>query len=272
MKQNRKLTIATSQYPVSADVRKNLSYIFDHIKIAKDKQADVVQFSECNLTGYGGIDFFSYDDLNFEEVLSSLAEVKKIAKNLEIGVVLGSHCFEEDIEKPKNVLFYIGGNGDVEARYEKRILAGTDGTLDHLYYSSGDNPVLFEINGIKCGMLICHEWRYAELYREYKRLGAELIFHSWYDGGLEFAAYGKEGKLTGELIMGATRGNAANNYLWISGSNTCKKESCFSSFVVQPNGRILHQLKRNIAGVLISKININQKFEDPSFYGRKRFL
>ncbi len=69
------------------------------------------------------------------------------------------------------------------------------------------------------------------------------------------------------LILGTVKGNAANNHLWISGSNTSKKESSFGSFVVQPDGRILHSLRRNYAGILISKIDPNQKFADPSYFG-----
>jgi len=36
-------------------------------------------------------------------------------------------------------------------------------------------------------------------------------------------------KELGELIAGTFRGNPANNYLWISGGNTGKKESCNKS-------------------------------------------
>ena len=268
----RNLTIAVSQYPVSANIEKNLSYCLDHINIAKEKGAEVVQFSECSLTGYGGIDFLSYDDQNYELVLSSLKEIMKIAGDLKIRVLIGSHFFVKDFEKPKNVIFYINENGEFGARYEKRILAGTEGTLDHVFYAAGDDPVVFEINGIKCGMLICHEWRYPELYREYKKLGVQLIFHSWYDAGYDPKAYIHEGTQMGELIVGATRGNAANNYLWVSGSNNCNRESSFPSFVAQPDGRILNRLKRNVPGLLIATIDFDQKFDDPSFYGRRRFL
>jgi len=108
------------------------------------------------------------------------------------------------------------------------------------------------------------------LYREQKRLGTEILFQSWYDGNLSTAKFAEEGNDLGSLITGTVRGNAANNSLWISASNTSKKESCFASFVVRPDGRIVHQLKRNVTGVLISKINLSTKFEDPSGHWRER--
>ena len=144
--------------------------------------------------------------------------------------------------------------------------------MEHVHFKVGNKPVIFEVNGIKCGMLICHEWRYPELYREYLRLGAKIVFHSWYDGNISREKYLLEGKQVGTLITGTARGSAANNYIWISGSNTSKRESCFASFVLQPDGKILNQLPRNKPGVLINKIDLNRKFEDPSFYGRERFL
>ncbi len=55
-----------------------------------------------------------------------------------------------------------------------------------------------------------------------------------------------------------------NNYLWISGSNTCKKESSFPAFVVRPDGKVSGKLARNRSGVLISKIDLGKSFADPS--------
>ena len=65
---------------------------------------------------------------------------------------------------------------------------------------------------------------------------------------------------------------AANNYLWISGSNTSRKESCFPAFVVRPDGRIHGKLARNRQGVLISRIDLDTTFVDPSGHLRNRFI
>ena len=162
--------------------------------------------------------------------------------------------------------------GDIAARYDKRILAGTNGTLDHLHYSHGEKPVLVMLNGVQCGLLICHEWRYPELYRQYKRMGAQVIFHSWYDGGLTKEEFQIKGRDEGELIVGAVRGYAANNYLWISGSNTSNRQNCFPSFTVRPDGVIHSKYVRNRSGVLISEIDLGLTYNDPSFYGRQQLL
>lgn len=269
---NRELIIATCQHDISGDVTQNLSSILRQINRAKSKKADIVHFPECSLSGYGGLDIPQITRRDYTEIQEALEKIKELVGRLEICVIVGSHYFAEDDEKPTNCLYLINRSGEIEARYDKRILTGTAGEMDHKHYTAGKKPITFMINDIKCGMLICHEWRYPELYREYKKLGVEIIFQSWYDGSLNSADFESEGKEAGTLITGTTRGNAANNYLWISGSNTSKKESCFPSFIIQPDGNIFSKLPRNKPGVLISRIDLDQHFEDPSFYGRKRFM
>ena len=269
---NKILTIATCQFPVSGDVIENLSNILRQIQTAAPKQAELVHFPECCLTGYGGIDIPEIRKEDYTQLPLAVEKVKTLARQLGIYVILGSHHFEKSYYKPKNSLFLINRKGEIENRYDKQILAGTTGIEDHLYYSPGKGPVLFEIRGIKCGLLICYEWRYPELYREYKKLGVELMFHSWYSGGLKREEYFSVGRDEGEVIIGSVRGYAANNGFWISGSNTSKRESCFPCFVVSPDGNIFNKSSRNRSSVLISKINFNWKFDDPSFFGRQRFI
>lgn len=269
----RQLAIATCQHDVSGNVSQNLISILAQIKEAKSSQADIVHFPECSLSGYGGLDIPIIKRNDYAYIEKAIQGIRALSQSLEINVILGTHHFEEgENGKPKNSLYFINKAGEVEARYDKRILTGSGDTMDHAHYSKGEKPVVFHINGIKCGMLICHEWRYPELYREYKKSGVEIIFQSWYDGGLDIEAYEEEGILAGELIVGYIKGNAANNYLWISGSNTSSQESCFPSFIVQPDGKIKSKLTRNKPGVLVNSINLDQKFEDPSFFGRQQFL
>jgi predicted amidohydrolase len=174
------------------------------------------------------------------------------------------------MEKPFNCLWLIDPKGEIRERYDKRFLTGNFDEEEHYHYSAGMERVIFELGGISCGLLICHEWRYPELYRDYKKAGVQLIFQSWYDGGLSPSDYTNEGEELGSLITGYVRGNAANNYLWISASNTCRPESSFPAFVARPDGRIINKLKRNITGLMISEIHPDQDFTDPSGPWRDR--
>jgi len=264
------LIVATCQFPVSGDIEKNVLYILKQMEEAKTKKADIVHFSESCLSGYAGTDFKSYSEQNEILIQNSLEKIIQHSSELGIWVIVGSHHFEKNNNLPFNCLWLIDDEGKIVARYDKRFLTGKKGELDHYYYKPGQKPVKFMIKGINCGLLICHEWRYPELYREQKQLGVEILFQSWYDGGLTAVDFFNNGEELGGLMIGTVRGNAANNYLWISASNTSKKESCFPSLVVRPDGKVLHQLKRNTAQILISKINTNTKFDDPSNPWRER--
>ena len=267
-----KLIVATCQHDVSSAVSENLKSILKQIRLAKSNQADIVHFSECNLTGYGGIELQEIRTSNYGIIREGIHKIGEVARSLRINVIVGSHFYVDEDEKPRNSLLFINETGKIQARYDKRILTGTVGTMDHRHYSHGKNPGLFMVKGVKCGLLICHEWRYPELFREYKKMGAQVVFHSWYDGGFSDEEFKQKGKAEGELIVGSVRGYAANNYLWISGSNTSNKQSCFPSFTIRPDGLFHKKLKRNTPGVLISSIDLGEKYEDPSFYGRNRIM
>lgn len=266
----RDLYIATCQFPVSANIRKNELYILKQLKESKEKGVDIAHFSESSLSGYAGIDFFGYESRDEHLLAESLEKIRETTAELKIWAIVGSHYFSNQIEKPFNCLWLINDEGQILKRYDKRLLFGAPEEGEHEFYVAGNSIVQFIIKGIKCGLLICHEWRYPELYREQKMEGTELIFQSSYDVYKDTATYQTEGKELGNLVVGTIQGNAANNYLWISASNTSKKESSFASFIARPDGRIHQRLKRNVTGVLISKIDFNQQFTDPSGPWRKR--
>ena len=234
------------------------------MKIAGSKGVDIAHFPENSLSGYAGLDFPDINSQDNNLLQAALGNIRELAGHLRIWIIIGSHHFEQDIKKPFNSLYLINDRGEIVDRYDKRLLTNYGIEQEVKHYSPGTRPVVFSIKGIKCGMLICHEWRYPELYREYYKLKAEVIFQSWYDVNLTASDYEKSGKYFGELIPGTVRGNAANNHLWISASNTSKKESSFPAFIASPDGRILNKLKRNRPGVLISRIDPDKKFYDPS--------
>lgn len=265
---SQKLIIATSQFAVDSDIRKNLATIEKQTILAAQNSADIIHFCECSLSSYAGIDFPEYTEEANQQIQNGIAKICELAQRHNIWVIFGTHIFEGKMEKPFNSLFVINNKGEIEHRYDKRFLAQFD--LD--WYSAGTEPGIFNINGIKCGLLICHEWRYPELYRQFYKLGIQLLFQSWYDGKLSEEDYQNEGKNLGEVIPGFVRGNAANNKLWVSGANTCKKQQSFPAFVCRPNGVIKGKLKRNTSGVLISEIDLEKEHIDLSSHLRDKAI
>lgn len=260
------LKVATSQFAVNSNISKNLVVIKKQIIIAAQQKVDIIHFCECSLSSYAGIDFPEYTTKDNKQIQRGIASICELAQLHNIWVIFGTHLFEGNMKKPFNCLFVINDKGEIETRYDKRFLSGFD--LD--WYTAGLEPGIFEIKGIKCGLLICHEWRYPELYRQYYKMDVQMLLQSWYDGNYSEEEYREEGKNLGEVIPGFVRGNAANNKLWVSASNTSKKQQGFPAFVCRPDGVVQGKLKRNIAGVLISEIDFEKEYIDLSSHLRDK--
>lgn len=100
-----KLTIATCQFPVSADIRRNLFYIKRQILAAKDRGAVVVHFPEGAISGYAGIDFASYIGFDWPLLKERTEEVLSLAGELRVWIILGSSHRLRGANKPHNSLY-----------------------------------------------------------------------------------------------------------------------------------------------------------------------
>jgi hypothetical protein len=87
-----------------------------------------------------------------------------------------AHRFS-DIRRPHNSLHVISDSGEFEARYDKRFCAGgsDEQSGDLAHYSPGGHSSTWSIDGVLCGALICHDYRYPELYREYSSFGVFFV-------------------------------------------------------------------------------------------------
>lgn len=283
-----RLKIATSQFPVGSDIYRNMHHISAQMKTAKNKGAAVVHFPEGSLSGYAGVDFDSFANYPWKVLKKTTLEIMGLARKLEIWVILGSSHPLTGKNKPHNSLYIIDDTGEIVDRYDKRFCAGNpEGDPEELeHFSPGSHFSIFSIRGIRCGTLICHEYRYPELYREYKKLNVQLIFHSFHAANMDPVRQKKmedqvgekyhpfnPGKTLPEITMPATMiSYAGNNYLWISCSNSSAGESCWGSMIVRPDGVIHGRLNKNTDEILITEIDTNREYYDSSVAWRERAM
>ncbi|PYV19279.1 MAG: carbon-nitrogen hydrolase family protein [Acidobacteria bacterium] len=269
-----KLPVATCQFPVDADIRKNCDCVRDQMHEAHRRGAQVAHFSEGCLSGYAGVEFRSFADFDWDLLESSTIEIMALARRLRLWVILGSSHRLSNGHKPHNSLYVIDDRGGIVDRYDKMFCTGAhdERTEDLKNYSPGDHLVTCEIRGVRCGLLICHDFRYQELYREYKRLGAQLIFHSYHNGHSTKAKLQKHGNIWGVIVPPTMQTYAANNHLWISANNTTRRESSWPSFFVRPDGVITGRLPSHRPGILISTVDTKAKFYDASAAWRERAM
>jgi predicted amidohydrolase len=283
-----RLTVATCQFPVDADIARNASYVRRQMRSAYRRGADVVHFPEACLSGYAGSDMASLDNVDWILLERATRQVLALAAELQLWVVLGStHRLSGD-QKPHNSLYIIDASGSLVDRYDKRFCAGDPeerfGDLAH--YTPGDHASVFTINGIRCGALICYDYRFPELYRDYKRQGVDLIFHSYHAAHMPpermaeiRTAIGQDllhlnaGDTYPAITMPATMtAQAAANHLWISCPNSSAPESCWGSFFVRADGVTTGRLPRNRSGVLISTVDTGLPLYDSTAAWRSRAL
>ena len=221
-----------------------------------------------------GLEFKTFRGYNWDLLRQCTLNIMDLAGKLRLWLILGSNHRLTGSHKPHNSLYVISDRGKIVNRYDKMFCTGDSGeTRDDLkHYASGSKFVVVTIKGIKCGLLICHDFRYPELYREYKKLGVQLVFHSYHNGHISTAKLKKELNIWGIIVPPTMQAAAASNYVWISTNNTSRHESCYGSFVVRPDGILTGKLPRNKAGVLISTIDTKSKFYDASVDWRGRAM
>lgn len=283
-----RMNVATCQFPVSADINQNTKYILRQMVDAKDRGADVIHFPEACLSGYAGSDMESLEHMDWHLLERKTRFIMDLAGRLKLWVIVGSTHRLSGSHKPHNSLYIINDEGKLIDRYDKMFCAGDQDakTGDLAHYTPGNHFSVFQINGITCGTQICHDYRYPELYREYKKQGVEVMFHSYHAANVQpetlkaiqsvvdkdIEKYNPAMTYPGITMPATMISYAANNYIWISCSNSSAKESLWASFFVRPDGITTGRLKRNVTGILMTPIDTTQKFYDSTIAWRENAM
>ena len=179
-----RLVLATCQFEIEKEVAKNLRGVTRQMKLAKSKGAQLVHFSEACLSGYLGSELESVAELDWGAVSQAMREIMSLAGKLRLWVVVGCNHRLSGKHKPHNSLYVIDDGGRLVNRYDKMFCTGDcDDSGDLRHYSPGQAFVTFRVQQVTCGLLICHDFRYPELFREYKRRGVQLMLVSFHNAG-----------------------------------------------------------------------------------------
>ncbi|MFX0058482.1 MAG: nitrilase-related carbon-nitrogen hydrolase [Candidatus Hodarchaeota archaeon] len=154
--------------PIFGDKAKNFEQVESLISNLK---ADLIVLPELFATGYTFVSkeeaFSLGEDLNGE----TAKFLKNLAKRTEAIIVAG---FIEKDEKEIYNSSIIASNEGIHGTYRKIHLY----FKEKLWFSPGNrNFQLFELNGIKIGIIICFDWIFPESVRTLALLGADVIAH-----------------------------------------------------------------------------------------------
>ncbi len=140
-------------------------------KAVRENSPDTVVLPETWNTGF-------FPKENIEELCDDNGkrvkeEIGGLAKKHHINIVAGS---VSNIKNGKvyNTAYVFDRNGQVVCEYDKTHLFTPMG--EHEYYEKGDRLGKFELDGTKCGILICYDIRFPELTRSITVNGADYLF------------------------------------------------------------------------------------------------
>jgi predicted amidohydrolase len=168
----KEINIAAAQFITrDGDKRYNLSRIEALTAEASGKGARIVSFHELSVTSYTCLSKLSRDELFdlAEEVPSgeSTRELIRMAGKYKVGLLAG--LLEKENDKVYNTYVCVTGDGFV-ARFRKLH------PFINAHLSAGNEYVVFDLLGWKCGILICYDNNVIENVRATTLLGAEIIF------------------------------------------------------------------------------------------------
>ena len=210
----------------------------------------------ANLEKYGNVDFVFLPELwtvgwdcpSFPESAETLENSRAVRMLMEIakeyGVnILGGSFVRKEGDKLFNTCPVINRDGEVVCIYNKNHLYSYNGDTENSYITAGSNPVMVEIEGVKLGISICYDIRFPEIYRAYRKAGADIL--------VNMAAWPKSRKVHWDTLALA---RAIENQTYMTaltqtGLLADGAENLGHSMIIDYNGKILDEIEENEGGI-----------------------
>lgn len=209
------------------NLEENYINVKNMITRASEEKADIVCLPEMWNIGFLPIkcldDYCDGDGKVIKNMFSSLA-----AEN-NVNIVAGSVA-NKRLDKKYNTSFIFNRKGDCLAEYDKIHLFSS--MNENKAFENGNKIITFELDGIKCGIIICYDLRFVELSRKLALEGIKILF--------VVAQWPKERITQWEIL---NRARAIENQIYVVAANGCGKFSDIkyggNSLIINPIGEIL---------------------------------
>ncbi len=127
-------------------------------------------------------------------------------------------------------------------------------------YTPGHGRKIFEIEGLRFGVVICHEgWRYPETVRWAARRGAQIVFHPQFSPAGDHARTINEWASTnGTMHEKATVCRAAENTIYFATVNYAIPNSIAGTALIDPDGVVTAMHTDGTENVLGADIEVSR--------------
>ena len=247
------MIIALASPCLASTLDEGLDKIKRCLSEASAQGAEIVCFPEAYLPGLRGQDFevAPFDQTQQERALQAVAQW---ARTYAVATILGMERFTG--AGRQIAAFVIDAQGQIQGCQTKNQL---DPTEDQ-FYVPGNTRQLFEINGLKFGVAICHEgWRYPETVRWSAMRGAKIVFHPQLTGSDQMGVRLTQwGAASGPYYERAMMLRSMENTIYFASVNYALRFQESATSLIAPSGRCQAYLPYGQEGVLVQAINIEE--------------
>jgi predicted amidohydrolase len=244
-----RIALANLRFPQNAD--ESVSLAEEAIAEASADCAEIICFPECFVPGYRGMNKqVAPPDTAFLD--RAWSNIGAAAAKANIAVVLGTERIVDD--EVRATALVIGRDGNIAGFQDKVQLDPSEDTI----YSPGFERQIFESDGLKFGVVICHEgWRYPETVRWAVRRGAQIVFHPQFHeaekGSYQPASFADPANSFHEKAILC---RAAENTCYFATVNYASAGSPTTSAVARPDGTLLTYQPYGKEGLLFAEIDV----------------
>lgn len=243
---------------VIGDKWENYSKVADLIDKNIKKGTDIIVLPEVWTVGWKPSEFESAaEDLEDSETVEFLSE---IAQRYNVNIIGGSFITRgQEGKKAGRQAYYntspvINRAGELVTTYNKMHLFSYYGCDEGKYIACGKNPLLIEVDGIKIGLSICYDLRFPELYRSYRKAGADLL--------INMAAWPKSRQGHWDSL---TKARAIENQCYmfaLSQTGLIEKNewNLGHSRIINYNGEILSEINEN-EGAIFAELKFEEMYK-----------
>jgi predicted amidohydrolase len=243
-----KIALASPPFPES--LQDGMHWLKKLAKDAAQQGAEIVCFPESYLPGYPGMGY-SPEDRAPESLRSALNAACSIAAENAITIIVPM-----DWHTPQgllNVAHVISATGQILGYQAKNQLDPSEDAL----WIPGTERRIFEVNGIKFGITICHEgFRYPESVRWAAQQGAHIVFHPYFTGSnTQGITLSEWGHTNSPYYEKAQMLRAMENTIYFAGSNYASLYPEAASAVIGPDGTCLAHAIYGRPGITVANID-----------------
>lgn len=237
--------VSVGQFAPTGSVEENLETMEHWAEQAKADGSSLVLFPEEAMLAVGKVEgpLAAAVESNWSGFVQKLSFM---AAKHSIAIVAGGYEGSGE-DRPYNTLVVIDATGRILGSYRKIHLYDAFSYQESTRIMAGDPDAvpIFEIDGLKFGVLTCYDLRFPELSRRLTLAGADVLLVSaaWFKGEHKIEHW--------ETLLKA---RAMENTVWVAAAGTSSTHTIGHSAILDPMGVPVEFLGDERAGMVTAEV------------------